>query len=471
MIKNNSIALLQRLKHYIKTFKLPHTYVILMFLLVFTCFLTYIIPAGEYSRILDEATGKMIVLPDSFHYSKGKHAGFFGIFLALQKGYVSAAGILFLIIFAYGYVYMLIDNGSLHCLIDIIISSFGNHTYLLIPTSMMLFGFLGSTMGIFEETYALIPIFVSIAVALGYDALVGGSMVYVAVAVGFSAATLNPFSVGIAQTIAEEPLSTGIVFRFFSFLLFQISTILYVMWYAQRIKIDPTKSVLYGVSCAILPNTKSEPKILTLRKTLALIFFLITIILLLTGTMKWGWYIDEIAALFLMMLIITGVISGYSSKKICETFIKSTQNIVPSFLIVGFTRGILTVMQEAKISDTVVWYLVKSLEGHSKAFSAVGMLFIQNIINFFITGSSSQAIITMPIMIPVADLIGLNRQTAILAYVFGDGFSDLFWPTACVLGCSLIGVPINKWYRFISPLFLIMVVLQICLIIASSIIF
>ena len=199
--------------------------------------------------------------------------------------------------------------------------------------------------------------------------------------------------------------------------------------------------------------------------------FIFTIALLLFGTMRWGWYINEIAAMFLMMMIVTGIVSGCSTSKICETFIKSTQSIVPSFLIVGFTRGILTVMQEAKISDTVVWYLVQFLNGHSKNYSALGMLTIQNIINFFITGSSSQATITMPIMVPVADLVGLSRQTATLAYIFGDGFSDLFWPTACALGCGLIGVPINKWYRFITPLFLLMVIFQVIFIVVSCFIF
>lgn len=453
------------------SFKMPHTYVILMGILVLTVLLTYLIPAGEYSRVLDPATGRMVVIPGSFHFTKGKQAGLFGVFLALQKGYVSAAGILFLIIFAYGYVYLLIDNGTLYSLVNVLLTRLGKRTSLLIPFSMLLFGFLGSTMGIFEETYGLIPMFVSIAISLGYDAMVGGSIVYLGVATGFAAATTNPFSVGIAQSLAEEPLAQGLTYRAIIFIVFQTMSILYVMWYAARIKRDPEKSVLYGLKMEILPIKSQEETVLTPRRIFMAALFIFTIALLLFGTMRWGWYINEIAAMFLMMMIVTGIVSGCSTSKICETFIKSTQSIVPSFLIVGFTRGILTVMQEAKISDTVVWYLVQFLNGHSKNYSALGMLTIQNIINFFITGSSSQATITMPIMVPVADLVGLSRQTATLAYIFGDGFSDLFWPTACALGCGLIGVPINKWYRFITPLFLLMVIFQVIFIVVSCFIF
>ena len=175
--------------------------------------------------------------------------------------------------------------------------------------------------------------------------------------------------------------------------------------------------------------------------------------------------------MFLMMAVITGVVGGYSATEICNTFVESTKSVVSSILIIGFTRGILLTMQEAMISDTVVYGLSKLLGSTNKVLSAVGMLFLQNVINFFITGSSSQATITMPIMAPVADIVGLSRETAVLAYCFGDGFSDMFWPTACTLNCGLMGVPLNKWYKFMTPLFFIMVALQVFFIALSVVIY
>ena len=171
--------------------------------------------------------------------------------------------------------------------------------------------------------------------------------------------------------------------------------------------------------------------------------------------------IGNTAAMFLMMMIFVGIVSGYSATDICKTFIESTKSMVSSMLIVGFTRGILLVMKDGMISDTIVYYLVSLLSEASKFVSAYGMLFLQNIIKFFITGSSSQATITMPIMAPTAELIGLSKQIAVLAYQFGNGFAEMFWPTSCALGCGLMGVPINKWYKFITPLFGMVLVLEV----------
>ena len=456
-----------RLKEKLARFHMPHTYVILTIILLITAAMSYVIPAGEYERVLDAASGRMVVIPDSFHYTEGVRPGFFDIFLALQRGYVSAADILFLILFAYGYIYILTENGTLSQMIQVLIRRLGDRTHLLIPVCMLVFGILGSTMGIFEEVYGLIPVFGGIAVGLGYDVMLGGAIVYVGVATGFAAATTNPFSVGIAESIAQLPAMSGLGYRIFCFVIFQTVSIIYVMWYGARIKAHPDKSVMYGVATDTPPMPEISGDGMSLRQKLSLLLFAATIGMLLYGTTRLGWYIDEIAALFLMMMIITGIVGGYSATEICKSFIRSTQSMVSSVLVIGFTRGILLVMQDAQISDTVVYYLSQLLDGSSKSLSAVGMLVIQNIINFFITGSSSQATITMPIMAPVADLVGLSRQTAVLAYIFGDGFSDLFWPTACILGCGLMGVPVNKWYRFITPLFVMMAVLQTILTAAS----
>lgn len=452
---------MKNLKKKLMNIQMPHTYVILTVILLAVVAMTYLIPAGAYDRVLDQETGNMIVAADSFHYTEGVRPGFFDVFLALHRGYVDAADIMFLIVFAYGYVYMLIDNGTLNSLINVMVRSLGNKTFLIIPVCMSAFGVLGSTMGIFEEVYGLVPVFLGIAVALGYDIVVGGAIVYVGVATGFAAATTNPFSVGIAQSIAEVPMFSGLFYRVVIFLVFQTTAILYVMWYAARVKAHPERSVVYGETLDFELKTEIRDERMTVRQGICLGLFVLTLGFLLYGTMQLGWYIDEIAAMFLMMMIVTGLVGGYSATRICETFIGSTRSMVSSMLVVGFTRGILLVMQDAQISDTIVYYLSSLLCGQSQYVSAIGMMVIQNIINFFITGSTSQAAITMPIMTPVADLVGVSRQTAVLAYMFGDGFSDMFWPTACALNCGMMGVPLNKWYRFMGPLFLIMTVLQV----------
>lgn len=460
--------MIERVRERLSRIKMPHTYVLLTGILLCVVVMTYLIPAGEYDRVMDAASGRMVVLPDSFHYIEGIRPGIFDIFLALQRGYVSAADIMFLIVFAYGYVYMLTENGTLNRAIRVLTRKLGSRTYLLIPVCMFLFGILGATLGIFEEVYGLISVFMGITVALGYDAVVGGAVVYVGVATGFAAAITNPFSVGIAQSIAELPISSGLWYRVVIFLVFQSTSVWYVMRYAKRVKADPTRSIIYGEQAAVPPAPAEDGGEMTLRQKICLLLFFVTIGVLLYGTSAWGWYVDEIAAWFLMMMVVTGIAGGYSATEICKSFIESTRSIVPSLLVIGFTRGILLTMQDAMISDTIVYGLSKLLGSGNKALAAVGMLFLQNVINFFITGSSSQATITMPIMVPVADIVGVGRETAVLAYCFGDGFSDMFWPTACALQCGLMGIPLNKWYRFMAPLFFIMVVLQTAFIVISA---
>lgn len=460
--------MIERVRERLSRIKMPHTYVLLTGILLCVVVMTYLIPAGEYDRVMDAASGRMVVLPDSFHYIEGIRPGIFDIFLALQRGYVSAADIMFLIVFAYGYVYMLTENGTLNRAIRVLTRKLGSRTYLLIPVCMFLFGILGATLGIFEEVYGLISVFMGITVALGYDAVVGGAVVYVGVATGFAAAITNPFSVGIAQSIAELPISSGLWYRVVIFLVFQSASVWYVMRYAKRVKADPTRSIIYGEQAAVPPAPAEDGGEMTLRQKICLLLFFVTIGVLLYGTSAWGWYVDEIAAWFLMMMVVTSIAGGYSATEICKSFIESTRSIVPSLLVIGFTRGILLTMQDAMISDTIVYGLSKLLGSGNKALAAVGMLFLQNVINFFITGSSSQATITMPIMVPVADIVGVGRETAVLAYCFGDGFSDMFWPTACALQCGLMGIPLNKWYRFMAPLFFIMVVLQTAFIVISA---
>lgn len=451
-------------KRWYERVKMPHTYVILITILVIMTILTHIIPAGEYERVEDPVSGKMVVVPGSFQFVDIKAPGFFDIFLSLQKGYVDAANIMFLIIFAYGFVYMMVKNGTMDTALGTLARLVGKKVYLMIPIVMITLGILSSTMGIFEEVYGLFPVFVGISVALGYDAVVGGAMVCLGVIIGYASGTFNPYTIGIAQDVAGVPMFSGLGLRVVILVVFELAAILYVLNYARKVKADPTKSIMYGQENDYVQNKSLEDLTgakMNTRQKICLCIFFVTLGTLLYATTQLGWYIDEIAAMFLMMMIFTGIASGYSATEICKTFIESTKSMVSSMLIVGFTRGILIVMQDGMISDTIVYYLVSLLSGTSKYVAAYGMLFLQNIIKFFITGSSSQATITMPIMAPTAELIGLSKQIAVLAYQFGNGFADMFWPTSCALYCGLMGLPINKWYKFITPFFGIVLILEI----------
>ena len=228
-------------------FKMPHNYVILISIMVLMLILTHIIPAGEYQRVEDPVSGKMVVVPGSYETVDVEAPGFFDLFLALEQGYVEAADIMFLIIFAYGFVYVLTKNGTMDAALGTMVKRVGNRVQLLIPITMLILGLLASTMGIYEEVYGLFPVFVGIFLALGYDSLVGGATIFLGVSVGYAAGTTNPYNVAVAQDVAGVELYSGMWMRWVVFAVFELVAIVYLMSYARKVKADPTKSVLYGV--------------------------------------------------------------------------------------------------------------------------------------------------------------------------------------------------------------------------------
>lgn len=448
-----------------RKFKMPHAYVIIFIMTMLTALLANIIPAGVFDRI-EDAAGNTVVVPGSYHAVEKVGCSIFDMFKSLQLGFIDSAQIIFFIVFAYTFVYVLIKNGTFDAIVGFMLRKIKNRIELIIPVCMIAFGLLGSTIGLFEETYGLIPVFISIAAVLGYDAIVGGSIIYLGVAVGFAAATINPFTIGVAQEVAGVTLFSGLAFRILCFAVFMGITIWYVWRYAKRIKKDPTKSILFGEKFdTIESNTQEElmKKEFTLTHKISCVLFLFTIAMLLIGTIKLGWYIDEIATLFIIMAIITGLISHFTPSEIAGFFVEASKEMMYGALLVGISRSIPIIMENAQIIDTVVFWLAEMLSNFHGMASAMGMLVVQNILNFFIPSGGGQALVTMPILAPVGEMVGVSRQISVLAFQFGDGFSNIFWPTSVFMMCGIMGMPIDKWYKFVTPLFLLLFVAEILL--------
>lgn len=452
-----------------RRFKMPHTYVIIFGIVILAALMANIIPAGEFDRIID-ANGNSIVLADSFHYLPKIGCGLFDIFVSIQEGFIDGGQIIFFIIFAYSFVYMLIKNGTFDAVIGAILRRVGDRIALIIPVCMIAFGLLGSTMGLFEETYGLIPIFISIAVALGYDAIVGSSIVYLGVAVGFAAATINPFTIGVAQEVSGVPLFSGIEYRVLCFVVFMMVTLIYVWRYAKKIKGNPEKSILYGEKIEMVEVGSKEElmaKSFTTVQKISCALFVFTIVMLVYGTVQLGWYINQIAALFIIMMLLIGIISKFSPNQIAEYFIEAAKDMMFGALIVGLSRAIPIILENAKIIDTIVYSLSQFLMNFQGYLSGLGMLFVQNIINFFIPSGGGQALVTMPILAPVSEMVGLSRQIAVLAFQFGDGFSNIFWPTSVFMMCGIMRIPVDKWYKFVTPLFGLLFICEIVLLMGA----
>lgn len=446
-----------------KKFKFPHAFVILFTLVVIAAVVTWIVPAGNFERVPDEATGIIMMDADSYHLVESTPVGPYGLFLCIQKGFVSASSIVFLIFFAYFCVFTVTKTGSLHAAINSLLKLVRGREKLLIPIFSVIFALAGSTYGEWDTIYGLIPIFVGLSMAIGYDAMVGMAMSGMAVAIGFASATTNPFSLGIAQGIAELPLFSGIGLRIVMFVVFVGVGILWTMRYANKVKKDPSKSLVADVDMGSLKIDREEldgMEFTAIRK-LTIVLLFATIGVIVYATLKKGWYLDQMSAMFLFSAIIISIIWRMKPDEIVGNFLTACREIIVGALIVGISRAIMVVLQEGNILDTVIYALYQPLKYLPTWVAAEGMLVFQNIMNLFIPSGSGQATAIMPIMIPLADLVGLNRQIAVLAYQMGDGYSNLFWPTgSTIIMCGIAKIPLNKWWRFFMPLFGIMFILE-----------
>ena len=420
--------------------------------------------AGEFDRAKDPNSGRTVVVPGTFHKVEQNPLSFFDTFISVQKGSIDAADVVFFIFFVYASFYIVLQTGALHSFIGWLLRVLKGKEIIIIPIFMYIFALGGSVFGMYEETFGFIPLFVGLAIAMGYDALVGMSIVSLAVAMGFAAAFMNPFTVGVAQKVAELPLFSGMGFRIIVWFVHVTMAVVYTLLYAIKVKKDPSKSILKGMDMGSLALNHDElvQKKLTGRDKLILLWVAVIVGLLVWGVIVKGWYFDELAGLFIIMGVAAGFMAGWGPSKIAVTFLEGAKDIVFGALVVGLSRGILIVMREAKIIDTVINAMATPLSYLPRWLAAEGMLIVQTLINFFIPSGSGQAATTMPIMAPLSDLLGITRQTAVLAFQFGDGFSNVLWPTTALpVICSIAKVPIDKWWKYFVPFFGWLLVAQV----------
>lgn len=452
-----------------RRFKMPNTYVVIFIMLILAALLTWIIPSGSYERVINEA-GTEVIVDGSFQYIDADPVGPIGIFRAIVQGFTQTADIIFFIIFAYGFVHMLMKNGTFDAMMGTLIRRTKNfNIQWVFAIVMILFGILGSTMGMAEETYGMYPVFIGLGIALGYDAIVGVSIVYIGVQTGFASATLNPFTVGVANGIAGISMSTQmLIYRIICFVIFEGVAIAYVWRYASKIKKDPTRSLLYGTPFQNMGTGKTQEEMVAVKVTkrhiLCGLIFVATIAIMVWGVIAQKWYIEELSTLFLIAMVVTGIAGGLGPNELAAEFIVAAKSMMFGALLVGMSRGILIVLQNGYIIDTVLYAMANTMRNFSGAVSGISMVVVQNLLNFFVPSGSGQAAVSMPIMAPLSDLIGVSREVAVLAFSFGDGYSNMFWPTSVAAACGLMGLPIDKWYKWIAPLFGIFFCLQLVLI-------
>ncbi|GHS94020.1 hypothetical protein AGMMS50276_05770 [Synergistales bacterium] len=447
--------------------ELPHIFVILLSIIIIAMIATYVVPAGKYDRVMDEHSKRMVIAPDSFKYVENTPVNPFEMFVSLEMGLIEASNITFLILAAFSCIYLIEKTGSIDAgIVAILRKTKNNQKYekSAIVILMVLFSIWGST-GTFsyEEIIAFVPIFVAVSIALGYDALVGVAISVVPVGMGFASATTNPFTIGVAQTIAELPLFSGLGFRIAILCVMTLFTVVYVLRYANMVKKDPSKSYVADIDYSDLAVDEERMNTeLTGARKLSLLTLIAGVFIMAYGLIFLGWYINQVAAIFIIVAIIVGLLNRWNVNKIASTVTDGMAKGILSALIVGVARGILVVLTRGNVMDTIVHACVSYLEHMSLYVSSIGMLVFQTLLNFLIPSGSGQAAVSMPIITPIADLIGMNRQIAVLIFQFGDGFSNLLWPTGfMVIACALGKIPLSRYYKWITPFFIYSLVIQV----------
>ena len=395
---------------------------------------------------------------------------------------------------------------------------------IVIVLVMLLFGLFGAVFGMSEETIAFVAVVIPLAKSLGYDEITGVCMVYVAAHVGFAGAMLNPFTIGIAQDMSGLPLFSGIEYRVFCWIVLMAVTITMVLLYASRVRKrrnafeplcpDRGESVsseeclpkrnawicfavltvatvlfcaFYASGCSIKlgQSVYDVPWLLWVVEGLFILsslsalrssvrmyilnLLMFTIIYMVIGVMGYGWYLPEICALFMALGVAAGFSAGYSSDKISKEFVAGAKDIFSAALVIGFAAGIIVILKDGQVIDTMLASMASALDGAGRAGALGSMYGIQTFINIFIPSASAKAAVTMPIMAPFSDMIGVSRQATVLAFQFGDGFTNMITPCSGVLMAvlSVARIPYEKWFRWVWKFILLLIVLGFLLLLPT----
>lgn len=351
-----------------KKFKLPHIYVLLFAIIVVCAVLTWVLPAGQFDRALNEQ-GREIVVAGTFHYVEKSPVGFFELFKCLYEGMCDASAVIMFVFIAYAFIGLIIASGAFDGLVVRLLKIFrGKSKAAIIPIFLALIGLASSTIGVFEEMFPFIPIFVGIAIAIGYDSIVGMAIVVIGCGLGYSGAFMNPFTVGTAQSIAEIPIMSGTAFRIFCHVCMVVVASIYTVRYALKIEKDPTKSLVHGEANDLaISKEEMESRPFGIREKLVLLTLAAGIVILVYGTKTFGWYFTELSALFMIMGLISAIIMGWSPNEIAGKLSKSIEGIAVCCVMIGLARGVLIVLQHGNIIDTIVYGISLPPDPHAQA--------------------------------------------------------------------------------------------------------
>nr|WP_312578392.1 C4-dicarboxylate ABC transporter permease [Sedimentibacter sp.] len=442
--------------------KIPSSYALLFYIIIVLGIASYFVPAGTYDRVIDNKTGISYVVSDSYKEIERTPVSFFDLFKSIPQGMMESGNIIIFVLIAGGCFGVIQATGATDALIGSLVRKYYGNEKMIILLVMTVFSLSGAMLGTAEEALPLYPLIISLSLAMGYDKITGVAMVLLSTGSGFVAGFLNPFTTGIAQNISELPMFSGIGLRIIAHIIFTATSIIYVLRYVKKFDNENNKNDVF---------IKKIPA-LNVQQKRVIIVLIISFALLIVGIVKYKFYILEIATSFFIMAIISGLIGGLKPGRISSEFVKGASNLTYGALIIGLAKGVNVVMNYGNIMDSVIYTLSKAIEGFSPISGIIGMFVVQTIINIFISSGSGQAAATMPIMKTLADMSGITRQSAVLAFQFGDGFTNMISPTSgyFIAALALGDVEWKDWVKWVLPLFITWCLEGILILVISGII-
>lgn len=440
-----------------RKFSLMDPLSLLFVLIIITAVCTWIVPAGEFNRVENAETGRMVVVPGSYHHIEPSPVAFFDVFKAFPQGMEQAAYIMFFLLIIGGAFRVMEATGAINVGIASMVKKLVGREMLLVPVVMFVFSLGGCFMGVAEEVLAFLPMMLAVSLTLGFDSITGVAICLLGAGMGFAGALTNPYTIGVAQGIAGLPMFSGMEYRIVIYCALVVTGTAYVYNYARKVKKDPTKSPMYEADKNLdfhldvnnLPDA-------TTRHKLVLLSFGIALLVVVVGVIKWGYYIEELGAIFMILAVVAGVLGGLYPDEIAAEFAKGASSFTGPALIIGFARVIIVLMDSGHITDTIINAMAYFVQSLPPSLSAAGMFLVQTLISFIVSSGSGQAALTMPIMAPLADVVGITRQTAVLCYQFADAFSNNMTVTSTEImaAIAMAKIPWTTWAKWFLPLFL-----------------
>ena len=451
-----------------KVIKSINVFILLFCVLVVAAVLSYILPAGEYQREL--VNGRDVVVPNTYKLVSSSPVGFFGVFASIHQGLVDAGPIIFYVLIIGGMFEVMNTTGTIHAMLSTLSKKLANRGLVFIAILMFIFSVGGSLIGMAEENLIYIPLMIPIALSLGYDVITGAAIVLMGAGVGFTTAVMNPFTVGIAQNIAKLPMFSGIGVRLVLYIIMYVTAVAFVYRYAEKVKKDPSLGY-FGDGKYALDINANAPEVKLERKHKFVLFaFVCNFSVLTFGVMKLGWGMQEMSALFVILSILIAVIARLSADQYVDAFMKGAAGILVGALVIGMARAIVVVLTNGKLIDTILFNASGVLQYLPVSLSAAGMFVIQALIHFIVPSGSGQAALTMPIMVPLADLLNVTRQTSVLVFSLADGIGNTIFPTSgyFMAGLAIAGVPWQKWAKVMIKLVVLQYIIAIIAVVLAN---